>query len=512
MDVLRVGPDIEGWDAFPEHRTGTSGDLATAQWLADAIRAAGAEPGLDVFPFRRRVLRECAVEAAGRRAEGVPLFDGGLTDETGITCPLTQLDGTGRGIAVTTFGPSGRASTLSTARRGAFRAVVAGSAAPETVPGLALLNAPQYRQPYGPPVLQVATHDGEWLNAAAEAGTSARLVAHATIEDTEACNVQTRIPGRDASSPPLIIMTPRSSWWTSTAERGGGIAVWLACVPALREQSRRPRCAVHGEHGSRTRPPRPGALHGATPEARGKRARWIHLGANFAAADCHDAGTRLASGVRYQASPDLLDMGLETLTAFGIAPEAITPTNVRPGGEAQNIFDAGGQYISFLGRNPWFHHPDDRWPKPSISRKLSRFAAQCCISRALLQMLDVLFDDGSLLVINKPSGVSVLDDRTGAPCLLPELKAAYSRPRLVHRLDKGTSGVMLVALDRPAQRDLNRAFNARAVRKHYVGVICGHFPSGRTLTIDLPLKQGRKSVIGSRACARKYGRRGRDGR
>ena len=106
-DVLRVGPDIEGWDAFPEHRTGTSGDLATAQWLADAIRAAGAEPSLDVFPFRRRVLRECAVEAAGRRAEGVPLFDGGLTVETGITCPLTQLDGTGRGIAVTTFGPGG---------------------------------------------------------------------------------------------------------------------------------------------------------------------------------------------------------------------------------------------------------------------------------------------------------------------------------------------------------------------------------------------------------------------
>ena len=108
-------------------------------------------------------------------------------------------------------------------------------------------------------------------------------------------------------------------------------------------------------------------------------------------------------------------------------------------------------------------------------------------------MLDVLFDNGSLLVIDKPSGVSVLDDRTGAPCLLPELKAAYPRPRLVHRLDKGTSGVLLVALDRPAQRDLSRAFNARAVRKHYVGVVCGHLPSGRTLTIDLPLKQGRKS-------------------
>lgn len=108
-------------------------------------------------------------------------------------------------------------------------------------------------------------------------------------------------------------------------------------------------------------------------------------------------------------------------------------------------------------------------------------------------MLDVLFEDGSLLVINKPSGVSVLDDRTGAPCLLPALKAAYARPRLVHRLDKGTSGILLVALDRHTQRDLNRAFNARAVRKHYVAVLCGHLPSGRTLTIDLPLRPGRKS-------------------
>ena len=108
-------------------------------------------------------------------------------------------------------------------------------------------------------------------------------------------------------------------------------------------------------------------------------------------------------------------------------------------------------------------------------------------------MLDVLFENGGLLVLNKPSGVSVLDDRTGAPCLLPELKAAYSRPRLVHRLDKGTSGILLVALNRHVQRDLSRAFNARAVRKHYVAVLCGHLPSGRTLTIDLPLRPGRKS-------------------
>ena len=121
---MHVAADIEGWDAFRQHRTGTAGDLATAHWLADTIRVAGAEPRLDMFPFRRRVLRECAVEVDSRRAEGVPLFDGGLTDEAGITCPLTRLDGAGRGIAVTTSSPGGTSTELSAARNGAFRGVV----------------------------------------------------------------------------------------------------------------------------------------------------------------------------------------------------------------------------------------------------------------------------------------------------------------------------------------------------------------------------------------------------
>ena len=359
---MHVAADIEGWDAIAEHRTGTAGDLATAHWLADTIRAAGAEPSLDFFPFRRRVLHECAVEVDGRRAEGVPLFDGRLTDEAGITCPLTRLDGVGRGIAVTTSSPGGTSTELSTARNGASCAVVAASAPPEGVPGLTLLNAPQYGQPYGPPVLQVATQEVEWLDAAAESGAVARFVAHATIEHTEACNVLTRIPGRDPSAAPLVVMTPRSSWWTSTAERGGGIAAWLACIrhfandPGL--------CDVLFTANTGHELGHVGLEHymARCPNLAKEARAWIHLGANFAAADCHHAGTRLAAGVRYQASPDLFDMGLETLEAFGITPETIVPPAVRPSGEAQNVFDAGGNYVSLLGKNPWFHHPDDRWP------------------------------------------------------------------------------------------------------------------------------------------------------
>ena len=383
---VHVAADIKGWDAFPEHRTGTSGDLATAHWLADTIRAAGADPRLDMFPFRRRALRECAVEVDGRQAEGVPLFDGGLTDEVGITCPLTRLDGDGEGIAVTTSSPGATSTSLSTARNGAFRAVVAGSEPPEGVPGLTLLNAPEYAQPFGPPVLQVATHEVGWLDAAAESGAVARLVAHATFEDTEACNVLARIPGRDPGAPPLVIMTPRSSWWTSTAERGGGIAAWLACIRSFANNPG--RCDVLFTANTGHELGHVGLEHymARHPElAKGARA-WIHLGANFAAADCHHAGTRLAAGVRYQASSDLFAMGLETLEAFGISPATIVPPDVRPGGEAQNVFDAGGNYVSLLGKNPWFHHPDDRWPKTIDLEKTET------ICRAVLHIARTLAD------------------------------------------------------------------------------------------------------------------------
>ena len=108
-------------------------------------------------------------------------------------------------------------------------------------------------------------------------------------------------------------------------------------------------------------------------------------------------------------------------------------------------------------------------------------------------MYEVVYEDTGLLVVNKASGVSVLADRMGAPCLLDELRRRYPRPRLVHRIDKGTSGLLLVALTRASQRHLARAFASRAVRKHYLAVAAGHVPGGASLSISLPLKRGRKS-------------------
>jgi tRNA pseudouridine32 synthase/23S rRNA pseudouridine746 synthase/23S rRNA pseudouridine1911/1915/1917 synthase len=104
----------------------------------------------------------------------------------------------------------------------------------------------------------------------------------------------------------------------------------------------------------------------------------------------------------------------------------------------------------------------------------------------------ILFQDERIAVVDKPAGVSVLGDRSGAPDLwqaLPDLLGA--QPLLVHRLDKPTSGVMVFALDRDAQRALTRAFHQRTVRKYYLARVKGD--PGTAGTIDLPLKKGRKN-------------------
>ena len=107
--------------------------------------------------------------------------------------------------------------------------------------------------------------------------------------------------------------------------------------------------------------------------------------------------------------------------------------------------------------------------------------------------LAVLHQDAELLVLDKPSGVSVLADRSGVPCLLDVIRDEHPAARLVHRIDKGTSGVLVLATSRAAQQRISQAFARREVGKHYVAKVTGHVPWGTTLTIELPLKPGRKS-------------------
>lgn len=101
--------------------------------------------------------------------------------------------------------------------------------------------------------------------------------------------------------------------------------------------------------------------------------------------------------------------------------------------------------------------------------------------------LDVLYEDEHVLVINKAAGMVVhpgAGHRRGtvvhaALAHSPDIKGVggEKRPGVVHRLDKGTSGVLLLAKDDETHRFLQSQFKRRTVKKEYLALVDGHPPT-----------------------------------
>ncbi|MDD5064334.1 MAG: RluA family pseudouridine synthase [Phycisphaerae bacterium] len=108
--------------------------------------------------------------------------------------------------------------------------------------------------------------------------------------------------------------------------------------------------------------------------------------------------------------------------------------------------------------------------------------------------VEIIYQDDDILVVNKPAGVSVTKDRTGAAQLKDILPPAIcAQLRLVHRLDKDTSGVMLLAKNVEAQSKFSAYFEKRLVQKTYLAIVAG-FVSDRQGTIDAPLIRDPKNT------------------
>jgi 23S rRNA pseudouridine955/2504/2580 synthase len=123
------------------------------------------------------------------------------------------------------------------------------------------------------------------------------------------------------------------------------------------------------------------------------------------------------------------------------------------------------------------------------------------ISKAKAKHFEVLFEDEFLLAINKPEGIAVHGGSGVSSGVIEQIRAA--RPELaylelVHRIDKETSGVLLLAKKRMALVHLQKQFSSRTIAKHYRAVLVGKVPK-RTKTLDgalliQVLKDGQKQV------------------
>lgn len=101
----------------------------------------------------------------------------------------------------------------------------------------------------------------------------------------------------------------------------------------------------------------------------------------------------------------------------------------------------------------------------------------------------VLFTDENLVVINKPAGLRSVPDGydPGLPHLRSLLEPILGRLWMVHRLDKETSGLIVLARDADSHRELNRQFREHEPIKHYLAQVAPQ-PTWNEIIIEAPLK------------------------
>lgn len=125
--------------------------------------------------------------------------------------------------------------------------------------------------------------------------------------------------------------------------------------------------------------------------------------------------------------------------------------------------------------------------KPQIST-LSKTTTDTFIAPVCHDDIGIVFEDEHLLVINKPSGLLSLSGKNplNKDSVHYRIVQQYPTATMAHRIDFGTSGVMVLALNKTVNGHLTRQFQERRIEKTYTAVLRGHLADEEG-SIDIPI-------------------------
>lgn len=384
---------IRAFEAFGIHRTGWDGDDRTSAWLRDELAAAGIAADLERFDFPRVEFRAARLTWPDSHVDGVPMYDGGFTPYGGIQgelCEDNDPDLFGKIVVATSAvrgdrrwtAPNARAHYEALEEQGVIGVVVP-SGDPEGQ--VVLRNAQHILTPFGIPVLQVAARDARALaSSLVLGGIEATLEVDGERLKSRATNVVASVPGTEPEAAPVVVMTPKSGWFTCAAERGGGIATWLALAEALATD--RPRRTVHFVASSGHELHHRGLeayLNARRPLPK-QAVAWLHLGASIGARYPQPRTGASDDALHALATSALARHGCET-----VAPIEFLETGSPGTGEARNIAERGGRYVTFLGGHRYFHSPQDTVDVAVDAENIARWArAALDVVRSMIALPD----------------------------------------------------------------------------------------------------------------------------
>src|SRR6059036_2665413 len=124
------------------------------------------------------------------------------------------------------------------------------------------------------------------------------------------------------------------------------------------------------------------------------------------------------------------------------------------------------------------------------------------------KLFEIIYEDSDLLVINKSAGLVCHPTKTDEySSLISRVRLHLgkdSRPHLVNRLDRETSGVTLIAKRNDTARELRRIWESRQVEKEYLAIVHGSVPESHGI-IEAPLGKDEKSRVAIKDCVREDG-------
>ena len=376
----RVATVIQAYDAQGNHRTGTEVDRQSGEWLAEEVRRLGAESSLEPFTLSRVDPQSCYVRVGNRRIDGVPLFDAGFTDEQGVRGNLGLLESDAP-IAFLEIGPLQLADPraehqgpISKARHSQHKGVVLLTRGRRL--GLFLNNAPAFKNPSGPPMLQVSNAESDWLRQQARAQAEAMLVVQGSRTPAQAFNVTAKVPGSDPNLAPLIFMAPRSAWWQCVSEQGCRLACWLEIMRALIAGKPARDCFFVALSGHELGGLGMHAYMERRPDLALRALAWIFLGSSIGA-------PRQPNLIH--ASDDVLEQWIvAAIKKEGITVDQTAPHNSPARGETSVIQQSGGRFVTVACDSDVYHSVADRWPDAVDVAALARYAK--AFARGALQL------------------------------------------------------------------------------------------------------------------------------
>ncbi|MSP21833.1 MAG: hypothetical protein EXR66_02255 [Dehalococcoidia bacterium] len=354
LDPRLIEERIRAYDGFGTHRTGWTGDDRSADWMRDALGAAGVKAVIERFTFQLLEYRRMCLHYPGGQLEGLPMYDCGFTPAGGgVEGELVEL-GSGDpfgNIVITTendpaFSQARIGKSIEDLEEVGAVGLVIVTADPKDA--VTVLNAVRLGDPRSLPVLQVGAADARrHLASALLMHSEVRLDIDGDRLQSRARNVAATLLGTDSEAAPIGVMTPRSGWFTCASERGGGIAILLALAEEFARRPHRRTIELVASSGHELNHVGLESYLRARAGIEKRAHAWLHLGANI--------GT--STGPTHVETTDagLLAQGIVALETSGAHFEV---TEAR-GGEAQNIARAGGRYLSLRGGNDYFHSPND---------------------------------------------------------------------------------------------------------------------------------------------------------